>query len=138
MGSSIRKLIGMVLDGRRDDALNSRSIWLCTSCLLCTVRCPRGIRPKSVVSALKYICEKEGRSSPDQAMESLFMDQVRESGRVNELLVSISFQRFEPKAALQSMEMGLELISKGKISIGQDRIKAIAEIKRLFSELQQE
>ncbi len=55
MKPSIRRLVKLCLEGRREEALHNETLWLCTSCLLCTVRCPRGIRPKMVVSALKEL-----------------------------------------------------------------------------------
>ena len=56
--------------GQKGGGLHNETLWLCTSCLLCTVRCPRGIRPKAVVSALKDIAEREGQRSKDALMSS--------------------------------------------------------------------
>ena len=82
MNPSIRRLIKLCLEGKKEEALKNRTIWLCTSCQLCTVRCPRGIRPKAVVAACRDLAEKEGIKSPDQAYEKLFLDQIKEYGRI--------------------------------------------------------
>jgi heterodisulfide reductase subunit C len=136
MDKSIRRLIKLVLEGRKEEALSSDSIWLCTSCQLCTVRCPRGIRPKAVVSALKEICEKEGRKSKDQAYEDLFIRQVKESGRASEGLLSGEYLLANPQSAVQTMELGLALAPKGKISFAKERVKRPEEVKRIFEELE--
>src|SRR5512137_1117777 len=85
MKPSIRRLIKLCLEGRKEEALHNDTIWLCTSCLLCTVRCPRSIRPKAVVSALKDIAEREGDRGKDAAYEDFFLKQISDYGRIAEL-----------------------------------------------------
>ena len=70
MNPSIRKLIKLCLEGKKEEALHNETLWLCTSCLLCTVRCPRGIRPKAVVSALKDIAERDGHAEQGRRLMS--------------------------------------------------------------------
>jgi len=135
MKPSIRRLIKLCLDGRKEEALHNDTIWLCTSCLLCTVRCPRSIRPKAVVSALKDLAEREGIKGKDQAYEKLFLDQIKDFGRIAELPLSAEFLLVFPQGAVQSMEMGLELAPKGKISLGIERIAGRDEVKRIIEEL---
>lgn len=135
MDNSIRKLVRMVLEGMKEEALNSDSVWLCTSCLLCTVRCPRGIKPKALVSALRQIYEREGRHNPDSAFEELFMKQIRHCGRVSEFTLSATYPLYNPMATLPIMTMGIELIPKGKISIKSSCVKGKDELEHLFLEL---
>jgi heterodisulfide reductase subunit C2 len=135
MKPSIRRLIKLCLDGRKEEALHNDTIWLCTSCLLCTVRCPRSIRPKAVVAALKDLAEREGIKGKDQAYEQLFLDQIKNYGRIAELPLSAQFLLVFPQGAVQSMEMGLELAPKGKIGLGIERIAGRDEVKRIIEEL---
>ncbi len=137
MDESIRELVRLVLNDRCEEALKSRSIWLCTSCLLCTVRCPRGIRPKSLVAALRHINEAQGGRNPDQSLEDLFMGQVRETGRVSEFYLSALYALYNPTAAVQIMTMGLELVQKGKIDCEKSRISGIEELSRVFEGLEE-
>ncbi len=135
MDNSIRRLVKFSLEGRKEEALRSGSIWLCTSCQLCTVRCPRGIRPKVLVGALRDIFEGEGRKDKDQAYEDLFMRQIMDLGRISEALLSAEYLLADPLSAIQTMELGLELLPKGKITVEKDRIKGTDEVKRIFTEL---
>ena len=135
MKPSIRRLIKFCLDGKKEEALNNDTIWLCTSCLLCTVRCPRSIRPKAVVAALKDLAEREGIKSKDQAYEHLFLHQIKDFGRIAELPLSAEFLLVFPQGAVQSMEMGLELAPKGKIGLGIEKIAGRDEVKRIVEEL---
>jgi len=60
MDYSPRQLWRMVKVGMRDEVLNSRTFWLCTTCKACQVRCPRGIDLMDTMIALKeYALGKE-------------------------------------------------------------------------------
>jgi len=135
MDNSIRKLVRFVLEGMKEEAVGSQSIWLCTSCLLCTVRCPRNIRPKSLVAAIKHIKEQEGGKNKDQAFEELFMGQIRECGRVSEFLLSAMYPLANPQATVQIMSMGIELLPRGKIDFQRSCVRGKDEMNRLFEEL---
>ncbi len=38
-----------------EDVLNSKTIWICSSCFTCQVRCPRGIDVANVMEALRQL-----------------------------------------------------------------------------------
>jgi heterodisulfide reductase subunit C len=135
MDPSIRKLIKLCLEGKKEEALHNDTLWLCTSCLLCTVRCPRGIRPKAVISALKFLAEREGIPGRDQAYEQLFIKQIKDYGRISELPLTGEFLLVFPQGMVQSMQMGLELAPKGKISLETEKIRGRDEVKRIVEEL---
>jgi heterodisulfide reductase subunit C len=135
MDPSIRKLVKLCLEGSKEGALHNETLWLCTSCLLCTVRCPRGIRPKAVVSALKEIAERGGQRGKDAAYEEFFLKQICEYGRIAELELTGQFLLVFPHGAVQSMQMGLELVTKGKIGLETEKILGRDEVKRIVEEL---
>src|ERR1017187_2980358 len=43
MDFSPRRIVALVREGFRKDALSSKTIWLCASCYSCAVHCPRQI-----------------------------------------------------------------------------------------------
>ena len=135
MNPSIRKLVKLCLEGRREEALHNETLWLCTSCLLCTVRCPRGIRPKMVVSALKELADREKIVSPGQSYDHLFNKQIEEYGRISELPLIGEFLLSYPQGTVQSMKVGLELLPKGKITLDREQVKRKDEVKRIMEEL---
>ncbi len=137
MKPSIRRLIRLVLEGRKEEALGNNTIWLCTSCRLCNIRCPRGIRPKALVHALRNLCEREGRETgKDQTYEEIFVRFIKDYGRVSELPLSGEYILIHPEAAVEAMRMGLELITKGKLTLMRDKIKRTEEVKKIFAELE--
>ena len=138
MNPSIRRLIKLCLEGKKEEATHNETLWLCTSCLLCTVRCPRGIRPKAVVSALKDIAERTGPQGKDAAYEKFFLKQIKDYGRIAEMELTAQFLLVFPQGVVQSMQMGLELLPRGKIGLEIERIKGRDEVKRIIEELWKE
>jgi heterodisulfide reductase subunit C len=55
------RLVQLGLDG---EALDSKTIWVCASCLTCHARCPRGVDLAKVMEALRAIRLRPG--SADQ------------------------------------------------------------------------
>lgn len=41
--------------GLKDELLQSKSIWICASCLTCNARCPKGINIAEIIEALRQI-----------------------------------------------------------------------------------
>ena len=41
--------------GMKNELLNSKSIWVCASCMTCNVRCPRGVNIAEVIEAVRQI-----------------------------------------------------------------------------------
>ena len=53
------QVIKQVLLGMRDRVLRCKTIWACSFCLVCNIRCPQGVKPANVMVALKHIAAKE-------------------------------------------------------------------------------
>jgi heterodisulfide reductase subunit C len=49
------QIIRLAQLGIEEDISNSKTIWLCASCLTCAVRCPRGVDLAKVMEALRLI-----------------------------------------------------------------------------------
>jgi heterodisulfide reductase subunit C2 len=47
--------------GLHEQALASRTIWQCASCLTCAARCPKDVDPAQVMDALRTILLRQGR-----------------------------------------------------------------------------
>lgn len=74
----------------RDDVLNSKTIWLCSSCYTCAERCPRDINITKIMEALRQIIlrrkidqtkaskipKKEREKIPQLAFVSLFRKNI--------------------------------------------------------------
>ena len=89
-----RQIIAMVRAGLREEVLSSDSMWFCCSCYLCTVRCPRGLKPTELMHALECLAVRHGLSSkqtPTPVMYRTFVDSIKGNGRVHELGFMVRF-----------------------------------------------
>ena len=141
MDHTPRDLIAMARAGMRDEVLSSNSMWLCASCYLCTVRCPRGIKPTDLMHILERLAVAHrlstGRSATP-AMYRAFSDFVYSIGNVPEMGFMTwyyNLARTSPMRALKMMPLALNLLSHGRMSFkarrlspeGETQLKAILD-----------
>ena len=49
------QIIRLAQLGLEEDIVKSRTVWICASCLTCSVRCPRGVDLGRVMEALRLV-----------------------------------------------------------------------------------
>ncbi len=135
-GLSPRQIIGMVRAGMREEILSGDSMWLCAFCYLCTVRCPRDIKPTDLMHALECLAVRDGvsskRSRTPLAYET-FIDSVRNNGRVHEAgLVTRFYMRTNPLAALKMLPVGLALFSHGRMPLRPKKIEGRRALRAIL------
>ncbi|MBF0612355.1 MAG: 4Fe-4S dicluster domain-containing protein [Magnetococcales bacterium] len=85
---SPRQLFQMVRGGKEDEILKSSSMWMCTSCYNCIVRCPRGLPITHIVHGLARYAIEKGKVDPSQPTarfaSQIFWDNITSTGRVGE------------------------------------------------------
>ena len=131
-----RRIIAMVREGFKDDALNSATIWLCASCYSCTVQCPRNIHITDVMYTLKREAIAQGiypRRFPIPVLARLFFSSVRKNGRSTEswLLVKL-FLRTNPMNMFKQAWLGARLWLAGRMSLRRERIKDVDQLHTLM------
>jgi heterodisulfide reductase subunit C len=132
-----RQLWRLVQVGLRDEALRSRTFWLCTTCYSCTIRCPRGIALTETMAALKRLAIAEGVQGKEKDNVSsfyrAFMDTVRRHGRnyEPEFLLRYFFLT-NPLGLLGQARLGFDMWRKGKIGLNPHPIKGRDEVETIF------
>ena len=129
MDFSPRRIIALIREGFRKDALGSRTIWLCASCYACAVHCPRQIHITDVMYSLKreaiqYRLYPPRFPVPVLAQE--FCKMVRQRGRSSEfwLVLRMAF-RSNPLILLGMFRTGWDLLRTGRLSLRRERIRDI-------------
>ncbi len=82
------QVIRLLQLGLVDEALRSKTIWLCASCETCTTRCPREVDLAAVMDALRNLAIRKGVRSPERAItlfNRIFLSIVKRYGRVFEM-----------------------------------------------------
>ena len=52
------KFVDMVVHGRIEELMESKSIFHCLSCFACVERCPRGVEPAKIVEAIRVVKQR--------------------------------------------------------------------------------
>jgi heterodisulfide reductase subunit C len=137
-----REIIAALRAGMLDRVLTSNTMWMCSSCYGCTVRCPSGIKLTDVMYALKSLAMKHGvrpRQVSTPALQEAFVAEVEAHGRNGEVgLMRRFFLGTNPFDGLRNLGLALAMKRRGRLSLvsssispeGQRQLKAIAEKAR--------
>lgn len=88
-----QKIFMMIRAGKREEVLTSHSMWLCTSCYNCMVRCPRKLPITHIMHGLASYANRLGlapKNQPTRDFSLIFWENCTKTGRVNELRLTIS------------------------------------------------
>ncbi len=77
-----RRIIHQVLLGMREDVLDSEFIWYCSTCFTCQERCPQGVKITDIMTALKNMAARSGKTPKAYDMQR---NLILEMGRLYEL-----------------------------------------------------
>jgi len=89
---SPQKIFMMIRAGKREEVLTSDSMWMCTSCYNCVVRCPRQLPITQIMHGLATYAERLGlapKMNPTRKFSLLFWKNCTKTGRVNELKLTL-------------------------------------------------
>lgn len=137
-----REVIGAFRAGMIDKVVKSNTIWLCTSCYYCTVRCPAGIKITDLMYELKRLGMKYDllpRSSKNPAMTKYFIDSVRKHGRNHEVeLIGKFVMTKNPGLALKFTGVGAKLFFGGRLPLFAKNIRGRDELAKISAYLEAE
>lgn len=139
------RIVRFLLLGQADEALHSRTIWVCSSCETCTTRCPNGIDIAGLMDYLKQEACRRGlldpAENPSLALHRSFLDQIKRRGRIHEgsLMNAYMLRSGAWKTKLKDgtwsgdLRIGWSLIKSGRMPIVPRGVAAKKEIKSLFA-----
>jgi heterodisulfide reductase subunit C len=140
------RVIRLALLGQEDLVLNSRTIWVCSSCETCTTRCPNGIDIAGVMDWLKEEAVNRGVAVPQPEVarfHHLFLDSIRAGGgRLSETRLLRKFtlfklwRGFNLKEHWVNAKLGYQLFKRGRLQLrGRHQLRAEArqEVENIFS-----
>jgi len=128
------EIIRLVQLGCEQEALSSRTIWLCASCETCTSRCPKNIDVVAVMDALRILAFRQGQTRAEKEItlfHKIFLKVVEHFGRVNEVSLMGQYNLFT-LSPLRDWRLGKKLLAKGKLKLTVPKIKGLKEFQELF------
>ena len=142
---SPQKIFMMIRAGKREEVLTSDSMWMCTSCYNCIVRCPRQLPITHIMHGLAHYANRLGmvpKGQPTQEIAKIFWNNLVKTGRVNELKFSLSMYFKDGfvqgiKNALAMQSIGLGLVKAGRLNpmelFGGHKCKDSDAIKKMIA-----
>ena len=120
---------------RRDEALRSRTIWYCASCLTCTTRCPQEVKIAEVMDALRELSRREGKAHRDshkvRSFARSFLKTIERKGRLHEMGMIVDY-KLSSRDYFADLMLAPQMFMKGKIKPFAHGIKDVAGVRRLF------
>ncbi len=145
MDYSPRKTIALIRAGRRYAVLTSNTMWICASCYLCTVRCPRGVKITELMHALERVATRHGLTlrRTTATMHRVFINSIKKYGRIHEFGMMLKFYlstiptgKINPLVSLKMLPMALKLLSHGRMELKPTKIKGNKQLKAIVEKAQ--
>jgi quinone-modifying oxidoreductase, subunit QmoC len=119
-----QELFMMVRAGKRAEVLSSDSMWMCTSCYNCVVRCPRKLPITQIMHGLATYSNQLGmapKTQPTRDFSILFWKNCTRTGRVNELRLTLGLYFMDGfmagiKKGWAMRGIGLGLVKAGRLN----------------------
>jgi len=107
----------MIRAGMKEQVLSSSSAFHCVSCYLCTVRCPRGIKPANLIHAVETIAEREGYRPQTQTLPLYrVMRNSMRRGRIWDFGMAFSYyMKSNPFKALKNFPAFMAMNRRGRM-----------------------
>jgi heterodisulfide reductase subunit C len=133
----IHAMVGLCQPGRKDEALRSRSQWVCVACEACSTRCPKDVDPARLMTVLREMSQEEGTVNAEEVdiydFHQSFLSSVRSFGRVYELGLVASYKLKSPvKRSTQDVLTGFRMMKRGKPGFIPHRIQNVKAIRRIY------
>ncbi len=120
-----RKLFMMIRAGMKEEVLSSNTMWNCTSCYRCVVRCPRGIPVTYILQDLGAKAAEMGYADKQDntRFSRSFWWSAKTFGRTDERLVTaryyFSFGLIEGiKKGLENLKIAFGMVRTGRMHLG--------------------
>ena len=137
----IHAMMRLVQLGRKDEALASRSQWVCVACEACSTRCPKDVDPARLMTVLREMSQEEGTVNVNEVdiydFHQSFLDMIRRFGRVYEMGLVASYKLKAPlRRGMQDVLTGLRMMRRGKPGFFPHKIQNVAAIRRIYQRTQ--
>lgn len=131
-----RTIFAMIAANQRKQVLAANTMWYCVSCYLCMARCPQEIPITEIMYALKRLAIAEGtfKDTDAPALAKTFTDFVESYGRSFEFGLASRYYLFNrPTKMLGLVPMGLQMFTRGRMSLKPTKIKQIGQLRKIIS-----
>jgi len=129
----VMKLIQL---GQEEKLLESRTIWICASCVTCTARCPNDIDVARVIDALREMALERGMKPAERNIplfHACFLGNIQATGRISEPVLMGAYKALSGDL-FSDIGLAAQMLRKGKIRLLPSLVRARREVRRIFKE----
>lgn len=133
------KVIKMIQQGRKNEVLNSSTIWMCVSCETCITRCPNQVDIARMMDALRQMAIETGVGAREKNVlkfHESFLSNIESGGRINEPMMMVQY-KLKSGDLFSDMGMGINMLLKGKLSLMSPRTKDMKSVRNIFAKTKQ-
>ena len=120
-----RKLFMMIRAGMKEEVLSSNTMWNCTSCYRCVVRCPRGVPVTYILQDLAAKAADLGYAGKveNNAFAKSFWWSAKTFGKTDERLVTMKYffdlglKEFFSRT-MANLKIAIGMVKTGRMHIG--------------------
>ena len=146
---SPQKILMMIRANKRDEVLTSDSMWMCTSCYSCIVRCPGELPITDIMHGLASYAKKLGLAPKENATQwfsEVFWNNMMKKGRVNEpkLMLSLYFKDGFGSGIKESMahqKLGMSMMKARRMApmeiLGGHGVKDLSGLQKMIRKAQE-
>ena len=128
------QILRMIQMGLEEEALRSKTIWVCASCQTCTARCPNDIDIAHLMDTLRQLSLESGIPAGEPKVvkfHNAFLDSLRWNGRVFELGM-VGQYKLATGDLFSDTKMAWEMFKRGKLKFLPDGIRGKQEVRDMF------
>ena len=133
------RVVKMIQMGKREEVLNSATIWLCVSCETCITRCPNEVDVARMFDVLRQMAIESGVAAKEKNIlkfHEAFLSNIRAAGRINEPMMMVQY-KLKSGDLFSDMAMGIDMFLKGKLPLISPRTKDMKSVHRIFDKTKQ-
>lgn len=133
MDKTPRQIIRLLQLGMLDEALKSRTIWLCATCQMCSTRCPKDVDLATLMETTRQLAKKKGIIAEKNIdlFNDIFLQNLKMFGKSPEVLLSALYNLRSGKL-FQDVDSVPHLFLTGKAHIMPGRVKDTKAVRRIF------
>lgn len=135
-----RQIWHMVRLGMVDEILNSKTLWLCSTCYACTLRCPRELPLTETIGTLKRLAIQANiqKHKESRNFYHAFMETIRRHGRTDEVELMVRyFVTTNPLMAVDYVPLALTMLTKGKVKLAFPKLRGPGKLDRIYARVQE-
>ncbi|ATW25112.1 4Fe-4S dicluster domain-containing protein [Candidatus Formimonas warabiya] len=133
MDKTPRQIIRLLQLGMLEEALQSRTIWLCATCQTCSTRCPRDVDLAALMETVRQTAKKKGivKEREINLFNDIFLQNLKMFGKSPEVILSALYNLRSGKL-FQDVDSVPHLFLTGKAHIMPERTKDMRSVKKIF------